>query len=682
LTVAEYPQFQLVMAKIAQVLRKVRAVNPTLRGLTGACGPSPSRDPPDEATITAARQAVYDHLGLDRAAGESRHPRTEWRAGLIGHVAAAVGDPDTALASWLTYGAPAGYSRAVPPGPWFPAADPEEAEAEAALLEATRNHPSFYETYGEAEAPGLRLARGAAAAGFGTIYPSRAAAEAVVGPTFPAPLGNVRKARPGGRGWKDRLILDLKANRANLLVALKERVVLPRGVDHALDLAHLRAAHRQVRSLVLDYQDAFHWIPLHADEVRFCCADLGAAGFIVFHGMGFGGKAFPTVFGRVISFVGRTTQALFREDEARLQVYVDDPVIVAGGADEETETIFDVAILWWLVLGSRLSWAKGVATAGSHIWIGIRFHVEADGTAVMEVTEEYAEGLKESLRPLAAHSGTTPLKEARKAVGRAQRVAQVVPEAQPFASALWAALTDATRAVGLGRGRPGHVANARFAHSALWFLRLLDGAVLPLQRRVHPLAHRPVVPGPLELTYDASPWGWGAVRRTHGVPTAWAAGVWDEEIVERFQAAVGDPAFQTLWEHVAELYTLLLWAEGAGGEPFALQGDNLGALCNFARLRGRGPLLQVTREMAWRKAAYRWVPVVSHRPAECNDLADALSRLHAPVAKAFPRCLVGVPEAQLPPADTVWQTWSRSPAEVAAPVRKRKRPRARRLSTQ
>ena len=60
------------------------------------------------------------------------------------------------------------------------------------------------------------------------MFPSRAAAEAELGPCHPAPLGNIRKLKPDGLSWKDRMILDLKANGCNALVRLFERVVLPR----------------------------------------------------------------------------------------------------------------------------------------------------------------------------------------------------------------------------------------------------------------------------------------------------------------------------------------------------------------------------------------------------------------------------------------------------------------------
>ena len=64
-----------------------------------------------------------------------------------------------------------------------------------------------------------------------------------------------------------------------------------------------------VTSMVWDYRDAFHQIPLAAD------------------GMGFGGRAFPLVFGRVISFIARATQAMLHPNVARPQTYVDDPVM-------------------------------------------------------------------------------------------------------------------------------------------------------------------------------------------------------------------------------------------------------------------------------------------------------------------------------------------------------------------
>ena len=347
---------------------------------------------------------------------------------------------------------------------------------------------------------------------------------------------------------------------------------------------------------------------------------------------------------------------MFDESSARLQTYVDDPVLTAAGGENETDEIFDIAILWWLVLGARLSWRKGSLSDNRHQWIGIEYSLDERSRAIMELTSDYKQSVLECIRPLAHSHGTASLTEARTAVGKAQRVAQVVPEAQPYASGLWKALTEATQAAHTRReAPPGRVPRVRFGVAAQWFVALLEGAVLPLRRVVEHNTHMAIVSGPLGIAFDASPWGWGAVRFHHHSPDAWAAGMWSEALLHRFKAKRGDPAHQSLWEHVAELVALILWAPC--DEPFAVFGDNLGALNNLSRLRGRSTLLPVAREFAWRQAAFRWKPLPTHRPAELNTLPDALSRLVAPKAFEVPRELHGVPRTPAPDLDAIWRAW-------------------------
>ena len=76
-------------------------------------------------------------------------------------------------------------------------------------------------------------------AGFALLFTDAAAAERYLGGrVHPAPLGNVSKVKPDGTR-KHRVIQDLRANRVNDSVTLPERQVLPRGVDHAIDVALL-----------------------------------------------------------------------------------------------------------------------------------------------------------------------------------------------------------------------------------------------------------------------------------------------------------------------------------------------------------------------------------------------------------------------------------------------------------
>ena len=93
------------------------------------------------------------------------------------------------------------------------------------------------------------------------------------------------------------------------------------------------------------FKDALCHVPLHPEEVRFCCADLGAQGFVVFwqnRGMGFRGRAFPLVFCRVASFLARTSQALLQPHAARLQFYIDDPVVVTNLPGPLALATFDI----------------------------------------------------------------------------------------------------------------------------------------------------------------------------------------------------------------------------------------------------------------------------------------------------------------------------------------------------
>ena len=482
----------------------------------------------------------------------------------------------------------------------------------------------------------------------------------------------MRKPNKHNTGFKNRVILDLKWTRTNEMVVLEERAVLPRGVDHAIDMAALLRARKLIKVLILDFKDAFNHIPLKPEERRFCCADLEERGFVVFYSMGFGGRAFPLVFCRVISLVARLTQSMFDVEEARLQMYVDDPALTAAGAREETDEVFDAAILLWTVLGIPLSSTKGEVSEDEHTWIGIRY--KKDGMDVlMEVPPEYAGSVATALGPMAKRTGVISLAQAQQAVGKAGRVAQVVPEARPFAGSLWSALADARRVAASGRREapPGTVPCVRFAAAAAWFLALLRGAVMPLSRRVTAETDVPLTAGPLVITFDASPWGYGGVKIMHGSPVAWISEGWDEATLRRFKATRGDPAHQTTWEHIAELAVMIVWAPRFSKEAFTVKGDNLGALNNAARLSGKGPLLAISRELAWRRAAWQWKPVYSHLPSEFNKWADDLSRLMAPDKHEVPEGLKQVRREAGPEIERMWEAWLSEPPKTRKPRRGR-----------
>ena len=80
--------------------------------------------------------------------------------------------------------------------------------------------------------------------------------------------------------------------------------------------------------------------------------------------------------------VARWTQALVHElswtslarwAPGRLQLYVDDPALVAWGTLGQRSLSFSLVVLWWMVLGIPLSWTKGAVYAAQqiHRWIGV-----------------------------------------------------------------------------------------------------------------------------------------------------------------------------------------------------------------------------------------------------------------------------------------------------------------------
>ena len=80
----------------------------------------------------------------------------------------------------------------------------------------------------------------------------------------------------------------------------------------------------------------------------------------------------------------------------------------------------------------------------------------------------------------------------------------------------------------------------------------------------------------------------------------------------------GQARHQTFWEALALLISMLVWQKCFALGPVLIIGDNVPALQNTMDLKGCGPLLAVSREIAWRKARGRWTYDVGHLPSEHN----------------------------------------------------------------
>merc|ERR1712085_234215 len=329
----------------------------------------------------AIRHELVRVFVIPRGVFDEHHPACPWRVELMGTVLSRAKDPDAAIWTWLRTGAPMGLSRPITRGTHFPSVEVDPSYSVAVLDKRSpfvSNHPSFDEVPSSPASstdaspvvgrpPAWELLEAQVNDGFALLFADRSSAEAFLGAKcHPAPLGNVSKRKEDG-SFKHRLIQDLKANGVNGAVALPERQVLPRGIDHGVDLAtlgHDLAEGEDVFTLVLDFKDAFMSIPLHEDERRFNCAHTGfqlsrtrpsiydgepeRGGFVVWRTLCLGGRPNPLVFSRVASFACRTAQALLGTSVAsvpcpdspsagRAQVYVDDPIVSVRATEERAK---------------------------------------------------------------------------------------------------------------------------------------------------------------------------------------------------------------------------------------------------------------------------------------------------------------------------------------------------------
>ena len=178
-------------------------------------------------------------------------------------------------------------------------------------------------------------------------------------------LGLLSKAKPDG-SFEHRIIWDLLRSRVNEAIRQGERTILPRLLDiirDALELAQFLGLGEDLGFYGIDIAGAFHNIPIHTGEKRFVCAMFEGVDY-VFDVTIFGSRSSPTVWGRYGAWLGRSTSSLFQRTELRVEVYVDDPPMVAAGSPDTHRRLFTVALLWMAAAGFPLAWAKAERGGG------------------------------------------------------------------------------------------------------------------------------------------------------------------------------------------------------------------------------------------------------------------------------------------------------------------------------
>ena len=221
------------------------------------------------------------------------------------------------------------------------------------------------------------------AAGWLEWSPNRSALEDKYGPITQNRIGVIAKMKNGSQ--KLRIIHDLKRSGVNSQVMFTERLVLPRladARDYALN-AIAAAGHENWECAVLDYADAFKQLPVDEAERRFL-GGQALNGWFVYRCILFGVKSGPLVWGRTAALLMRITSAATC-DSARLQCFVDDPLITLWGTEQRRSYTLLLIVVLWLAFGCKLSWSKGAR--GRRVeWIGAAIQPWTSTTGVPGVT--------------------------------------------------------------------------------------------------------------------------------------------------------------------------------------------------------------------------------------------------------------------------------------------------------
>ena len=556
-------------------------------------------------------------------------------------------DPDACtLARWLVQGAPLGFHEAIERNGIFPptTGTPADAPTEAELLRDSENW-SNWPSAEEEEDEVHRLVREAEGKGFCKVFEARSEVRELLGAEpILNKLGVVVKYKEGVK--KARIIWDLKESLVNKACDPAERVILPRLLDVVNSCISMMRDGLRPTLAVADIRDAFHNVPAGKDR-KFTVAaanmENGVQHFIAYMVLVFGSKSSPTIWGRFAALLGRSLASVC--PETHTQIYVDDPIFVVPSAKgHDMVECLTRAFLWTEMLGYPLKLSK--AHAGDTIdWIGARIsldNVKHEVTVtipsekistLVETTEEFLQGPVIGTRKLRSFAGSLSF------------VAGLVPMLRPFLAPLWAALSSETTDEGSSdtslrrRSRTAGklVHTKRIANSLCWILALLKGEENYNLRRTFVAFPPPEV---YELVTDASPWGMGGVLLQDGSPMRWYASKLQPKLLNKFKAATGDPAFNTLWEALALLIACRLWLPKCKVQHLGVRvkSDNVGALRMLLTLSSKASNINaVAMELALDLARGNYsLGELEHIPGVTNVMPDALSRLWAPSASELP----------------------------------------------
>eukprot|EP00971_Amphidinium_carterae_P337129 6473810-Amphidinium_carterae.1 len=327
---------------------------------------------PDTTMLTPVRDILADIVGpithLPRAEGIDSALDLD----LLAAWAKACDDPDTAVLKWFQEGAPLGMARPLDSCGIFPAVQQDEPAHSSDLFFDSDSGWLNYKGVDYNSVVEKQL-RDMVNAGYLKRFDAFEEMRTYVGnDPIVSKFALMEKAirLPSGElSIKHRMILDMRRSGANALAAQNQRILLPFPRDVVLDAISIHAAATRdgeaggIEALILDIKDAFYQIPIHPSERRYTTAahidSNGKQHFYVFVRLPMGGKNPPQCWGRVAALLARLLQGVLPPLRCRLQLFVDDPILVAYGTKATRALYFCCFCLALSALNLRLAWHKG-----------------------------------------------------------------------------------------------------------------------------------------------------------------------------------------------------------------------------------------------------------------------------------------------------------------------------------
>ena len=637
-----------------------------------------------DGLVSQARQLLHEEFEVDEVSNPEGY-----RTALLRSMLGLAEDPDAGVVpAWLEDGVPLGISLPIQNTGIFPATDEVSASIKASqavgcLLEdwsgEIQNYSSFYDAGDKAQSELDRMVETGRADRVNTWEE----VVELVGPHAKlTQLACIVKEQQGSDGQvkeKIRLMVDMRRSGINGQCSLFERIVLPRLHDVAVsvqELFKIMSPEEDVEFMVIDFSDAFYTLRLDPAERPWVCIKGLDSKYYLPKSVCFGLASGPVLWGRVAAVAMRLGQAVSSGSAARMQCYVDDPIIAARGSfSQERSLVFLRVLVLWSALGFKLAWHK--AQRGRAVtWIGVRLSIEGDHKRDLRVSlpPDKTTKILNAFVEIQTFKGTIPTKTLQRLCGLLAWVANLIPCCRPWVAQLWAAVElSKTRSVQAPvlqstRQRKGLTFIKQIDHAVTWLSRMvaakgcfLDGTpVRPLERVFR---WEPGLPA-VSLATDASTTGLGAVLFQAGTPVAYFAHTLRESDCQSLGggARTHDPSFQSEWELLAILLAVHLFSKFLVGQrvQISVESDSSSALEAVINFRAHSPIMvrlacELAIEVELLGINALWG---RHVPGVQNTLADHLSR----VAEGYPipSSLFCAQPIIVPELEHVFRAWPQS----------------------